>query len=336
MFLDFLDKKTAYLLVVAFSSVNKEFLAENKSRIDIFLAKQMKNDCSRVEVQNFIKNGNVKVNGKEILKCSFDVLIGDKIEVCCEIKKKETELQPKEMDIEIVFENENLLIIDKPKGLTTHPGAGNRDDTLVNGLLALEKSGRITLSNERGSERLGIVHRLDKDTSGLMIVAKNNKAHRLLGELLKTHEIDRRYLALVHGVPVPPIGKIENFICRDKKNIQRMKICQEDEIGAKKAITNYKVLKVVENSKYSLVECKLETGRTHQIRLHMFSIGHSLVGEQIYTKANFKNDDKQKGFFTQMLHSYKLSFYDPVNGEKIELERIGDGFKQFFNNIVVK
>ncbi len=312
------------------------FISSCISRLDVFLAKKLKNDFSRVEVQNFIKNGQVKVNDKEVKKCSFEVNLNDKIEVFCEIKPKETELKPKEMDINIVFENDNLLIIDKPRGLTVHPGAGNRNDTLVNGLLSLEKNGRITLSNERGSERLGIVHRLDKDTSGLMIVAKNNKAHRLLGELLKTHEIDRRYLALVHGVPVPPVGRIENFICRDKKVVQRMTICQENNKGAKKAITNYKVLKVVENSKYSLVECKLETGRTHQIRLHMFSINHPLVGEQLYTKANFKNDDKQKGFFTQMLHSYKLSFYDPVNGEKIELERIGDSFKQFFSDIIIE
>ena len=312
------------------------FISSCILRIDVFLAQKLKEDFSRVEVQNFIKNGNVRVNGKEVLKCSFEIAIGDKIEIYCEVKKKETELPPKEMDIDVVFENENLLVIDKPKGLTTHPGAGNRENTLVNGLLAMEKSGRITLSNERGSERLGIVHRLDKDTSGLMIVAKNNKAHRLLGELLKTHEIDRRYLALVHGVPVPPVGRIENFICRDKKVIQRMTICQENNKGAKKAITNYKVLKVVENSKYSLVECKLQTGRTHQIRLHMSSIGHPLVGEQIYTKASYKNEDKKNGFFQQMLHSYKLSFADPVNGEKIELERIGDSFKQFFSDIIIE
>lgn len=304
------------------------FISTTTSRLDIFLSQQLKQDFSRVEVQQFVKQGQVKVNDKVIKKCSFEVKNGDKIDVECGLKKNESELKPKEMEIDIVFENKNLIVINKPIGLTVHPGAGNKEDTLVNGLVALEKSGKITLSNERGNDRLGIVHRLDKDTSGLMIIAKNNKAHRLLGELIKTHQIDRRYLALCHGVPVPPVGRIENYICRDKKCIQKMKLCEASDDGAKLAITNYKVLKVVENGKYSLVECKLETGRTHQIRLHMFSIKHPLVGEQLYTNSNLKKENEKLGFTHQMLHSYKLSFFDPVNGEKIELKNINCEFEK--------
>ena len=304
------------------------FIATEKQRLDLFLSQQLKQDFSRVEVQQMIKNGNAKVNEKVVKKCSFEIKNGDKIEVECELKPKETALQPKEMQIDIVFENENLIVIDKPVGLSVHPGAGNKNDTLVNGLLALEKSGRITLSNERGEDRLGIVHRLDKDTSGLMIIAKNNKAHRLLSELIKSHSIDRRYLALCHGVPVQPVGMIENYICRDKKCIQKMKLCNANESGAKLAITNYKVLKVYEDGKYSLVECKLETGRTHQIRLHMQSIKHPLVGEQLYTTSNLKKADFERGYKHQMLHSYKLHFYDPINGDKIEIEK----WKELYSN----
>ena len=307
-------------------------------RLDIYLIQRFtkNNQCefSRIEIQNFIKNGAIKVNNKIILKPSFDVKPNYHIEIDESVinqylqqKVNDTTLKPKEMNIDIVFENENLIVINKPVGLTVHPGAGNANNTLVNGLLALKNSNKITLSDERGANRLGIVHRLDKNTSGLMIIAKNNKSHRLLSELLKSHDIDRRYLALCHGVPIPAIGRIENYICRNKKNIEKMKICNFDDDGAKKAITNYKILKVINNGKYSIVECKLETGRTHQIRLHMQTINHPLVGEQIYTTSNLKNDDMKNNFIHQMLHSYKLKFFDPVNGEKIEIENISSEFK---------
>ena len=306
--------------------ISKKIVANNNERLDVFLSKEFKQDYSRVEMQEFIKHGNVKVNGDVVSKPSFCVKNGDVVDVELEQKKKETFLQPKEINIDIVFENENLLVINKPVGLTVHPGAGNKNNTLVNGLLDLQNKGKITLSNERGFERLGIVHRLDKDTSGLMIIAKHNKAHRLLAELIKNHEIDRRYLALVHGVPVPPIGRIEEYMCRDKKCIQRMKICQKDDDGAKFSATNYKILKVVDNGKKSIVECKLETGRTHQIRLHFQSIKHPLVGEQIYTQSNLRQIDLNEGYTHQMLHSYKLSFNDPVNGERIELVALSEIF----------
>ena len=306
--------------------ISKKIIVNNNERLDVFLSKYFKQDYSRVEIQDFIKNGKVKVNDIIVCKPSFCVKNGDVVDILFEPKVKDTFLQPKEMKIDVVFENENLFVINKPVGLTVHPGAGNKNNTLVNGLLDLQNKGKVTLSDERGCERIGIVHRLDKDTSGLMIIAKHNKAHRLLAELIKNHEIDRRYLALVHGVPVPPIGRIEEYMCRDKKCIQRMKICQKDDDGAKFSATNYKVLKVVDNGKKSIVECKLETGRTHQIRLHMQTIKHPLVGEQIYTQSNLRQIDLNEGYTHQMLHSYKLSFNDPVNGERIELVALSEIF----------
>ena len=304
----------------------KVFVTTHKSRIDVFLTSAFDSEFSRVEVQNLIKNSNVLVNGKIVKKTSFLLKGNEEITVntaeLISSKEENKNVKPKEMDLDIVFENDNLLIIDKPVGLTVHPGAGNRNDTLVNGLLAMQECGKITLSNELGNDRLGIVHRLDKDTSGLMVIAKNNKAHRLLSEMFKKHTIDRRYLALVHGVPVPTNGKIENYICRDKKCIQKMRLCNCNDSGAKNAITNYKVIKLIENGKYSLIECKLETGRTHQIRLHMQSIKHPLVGEQIYISNNLRQEDKINEYNHQMLHSYKLHFIEPITGEEIVLERL--------------
>ena len=311
--------------------VKFSFVATEKARLDAFLTTKLNGEFSRVEVQNFIKNGGAKVNEKVIKKCSFEVKNSDQIDIECAPKNRDTKLQAKDIKIDIVFENENLIVINKQAGLSVHPGAGNRENTLVNGLLKLVENGRITLSNERGDERLGIVHRLDKDTSGLMIVAKNNKSHRLLAELIKNHAIDRRYLALCHGVPVPPVGCVQNHICRDKKNIERMKICHENDDGAKLAITHYKVLKVVGGGKYSLVECRLETGRTHQIRLHMQSIKRPLVGEQIYTNSNLKKADAMLGFTRQMLHSYHLKFNDPISGELVEIERRNPEIDDFMN-----
>ena len=168
-----------------FIVVSKKIIVNNNERLDVFLSKHFKQDYSRVEIQNLIKNGKVKVNNIIVCKPSFCVKNEDVVDISFEPKVKDTFLQPKEMKIDIVFENENLLVINKPVGLTVHPGAGNKNNTLVNGLLDLQNKGKITLSNERGCERIGIVHRLDKDTSGLMIIAKHNKAHRLLAELIK-------------------------------------------------------------------------------------------------------------------------------------------------------
>ncbi len=317
-------KNNIFLLLKTVFLLKKTFIASSNIRLDVFLTHVLKNEFSRMEIQKIIKNENVFIENKCIKKPSFILKSG--VEVVVNINdsfltRKHQTIKPKKIDIDIVFENENLLIINKPVGLTVHPGAGNVNNTLVNGLLALEKNNKITLSNERGAERVGIVHRLDKDTSGLMIVAKNNKAHRLISEMIKEHHIDRRYLALVHGVPIPLEGKIKNYINRDKKNIQKMKICLPDDYRAKLAITNYKVIKTLNNGKYSIVECKLETGRTHQIRLHMQTIKHPIVGDQVYTTNNLHKEDKLNNYIHQMLHSYKISFTEPITKEKITIEK---------------
>ena len=352
-----------------------------KQRLDIYLTNKFLDNegigkFSRVEIQSFIKTGAVKVNDKIIKKPSFEVneehdnVIIDNNIVSIYLKDKASSLilKPKQMDIDIVFENENFIVINKQAGLSVHPGAGNNNNTLVNGLLAMQQQGKITLSNERGNMRLGIVHRLDKDTSGLMIVAKNNLAHRLISSLIKQHLIERKYLALCHGVPVPSSGKITNYICRDVKNIEKMKICNIDDKKAKLAITNYKLIKTFSNNEmlklvneyiknkktnndldvfcngdffnyiigknsvqinasmekddryYSLIECKLETGRTHQIRLHMQHIKHPLVGEKIYSYSNLQALDEKLGITRQMLYSYSLHFEDPISKKIIDIK----------------
>ena len=305
--------------------MNDVFISTKNERLDVFLAAKLKTDFSRSEIQHLIRTGNVKLNNVVIEKPSALVKAGDKITLHIYnneiLSKKNKDILPKEMKIDIVFENENLLVINKPFGLTVHPGAGNLNNTLVNGLLALERRGKISLSNERGLDRLGIVHRLDKDTSGLMIVAKHNKSHRLLADMIKQHNVERRYLALVHGIPVPPVGRIINYISRDRHCIQKMMICASDDKGAKIAITNYRVVKTFNDVGLALIECKLETGRTHQIRLHMHTLKHPIVGEQLYTTNNFRQIDVKNGYSHQMLHSYKLRFRDPINGDEISIER---------------
>ena len=302
-----------------------DFINTHNGRLDLIITSMFGKNHSRSEVQELIKTGNVFVANKCVKKTSFKLKGGEDIKINTDnftsCKSVNSCIKPKKMEIDIVFENENLIIINKPTGLTVHPGAGNVTDTLVNGLLALKYDKMTTFSDLRGNDRLGIVHRLDKDTSGLMIVAKNNKIHRLLGDMIKQHIIDRRYITIVHGVPVPLNGRVENYICRDRKCIQRMKICLQDDLKAKKAITNYKVLKVLDDGKFSCVECKLETGRTHQIRIHMHSIKHPIVGEQIYTIDSLRKQDRENGFFHQVLHSYKLHFIEPITGQEINIEK---------------
>ena len=355
-----------------------------KQRLDIYLTNKFSSSegigrFSRVEIQSFIKTGAVKINQKVVKKPSFEindekddiVINNDVVLSYLTDKANNSILTPKPMDIDIVFENENFIVINKQAGLSVHPGAGNSNNTLVNGLLAMQQQGKITLSNERGDMRLGIVHRLDKDTSGLMIVAKNNLAHRLISGLIKQHLIERKYLALCHGIPVPSSGKITNYICRDVKNIERMKICNADDKKAKLAITNYKLIETFSSDKmfelvdkykqqknatnnnfnifsngdffsfiisnksqhidapmeknneyYSLIECKLETGRTHQIRLHMQHIKHPLVGEKIYSYSNLQVLDEKLGITRQMLHSYSLNFEDPISKKVIDIKNI--------------
>lgn len=295
----------------------------NITRLDKFLTSYLQPshpELTRSKIQNLIKNGNVfDQNNQPITQINKKVLGGDEFKI--NIPEPEpSHLEPKNIPIEIIFEDKDLIVVNKPAGLTTHPGAGNKDHTLVNALLYLYQN---NLSQIGGQFRPGIVHRLDKNTSGLMLVAKNDFAHQKLSEAIANREVERRYLAFCFDTPVPNFGKIDKNIDRSKKHRLRMAVVQK---GGKKAITNYKIIKNYSNIA-SLVECKLETGRTHQIRVHMTAIGHSLIGDHDYGNKNRIisgiNPDFQKfisNFDRQALHSYKIAFEHPRSGKKMKFE----------------
>ncbi|MEN9782448.1 MAG: hypothetical protein RL208_598 [Pseudomonadota bacterium] len=297
-------------------------------RLDKFLANEMKNSLSRNDVQYAIENSFVKVNNEVSKKNSLQLKEGDVVEIDISYTIKQEDKQASVIKsgykaIEILFENDNLFIVNKPRNLSTHPGAGNSSNTLMNALLDMGKS----LATYRGDDRMGIVHRLDKDTSGLLIIAKHNRAHQLLCEMVANKDVSRKYLCICYGTPMPYSGTVDTYITRDKKNIEKMKIVQNhnednENIDIKRAITHYKVLKILDNGKFSLVECNLETGRTHQIRAHMQHIKHPIVGDKLYTDnkfAHIKSGFKIPNF--QLLHSYKIEFEDPISGECISVEK---------------
>ena len=232
---------------------------------------------------------------------------------------KETTVAPENIKLDIVFEDENLMIINKPSGMVVHPGNGNSEHTLVNALMGYTKN----LSTSNGEFRPGIVHRIDKDTSGLIIVAKNDKAHELLAEGFKNKTITREYIALVVGEIKTDTGTIDAPIGRDKNERKRM--CVTD-INSKKAITHFTVLKRYKG--YTLLRLKLETGRTHQIRVHMKYIGHPVVNDPVYTNVNATS-------FGQFLHSYLVDFEEPITKEHLHFEvPVPKEFEDFLNTLV--
>jgi 23S rRNA pseudouridine1911/1915/1917 synthase len=294
---------------------------QDKLRIDKFLVEEfssLKDDMTRSKVQKLISEKCVfDSNNQEIEDSNHKVLFGQTILV--QLKEIAAQnLQPKEIDFEIIFEDDDLFVINKPFGLTVHPGSGNQDNTLVNGLLF--SHGKKNLSNINGDFRPGIVHRLDKDTSGLMLVAKNDFTHQALSNDLQARNIKRNYLAFIYGVLNPKKGKIDKSIARSRLN--RLKMTVSKNAHARNAITNYETKEIFLDGFASLVECKLETGRTHQIRVHMESMKHSLIGDQTYgncKKMLPKNlSDLVKNFSRQALHSYKIGFNHPRNGEFME------------------
>ena len=271
---------------------------ENNIRLDIYLANIL--DISRSKVQKLIKQEKIFVNGK-IENSSYLVCIDDIITINDQLDF-EIHLKEANIPLDIVDENEDLLIINKLSGMVVHPAPGNYDNTLVNALL-----GKFNLSSD--TIRPGIVHRLDKDTSGLMLVAKNDWAHDKLSKMIKEKEVKRTYLALVSGVINHETGTIDAPIGRDEKNREKMKVT---DINSKNAITHFKVLKRF--SKHTLIECMLETGRTHQIRVHMAYIGYPIVNDFLYGKEKIDKD------FGQLLHSKKIEFDNPRNKEHIVFE----------------
>lgn len=274
---------------------------------------------SRSQVQKMICDSQVQVNNLIISDSNFKVKENDIISV---FFKDPDPLMMQEADIEldIFYEDKDLMVINKAAGMTVHPGSGNHQDTLVNALLHHGKS----LSTIGGLERPGIVHRLDKDTSGLMVVAKNNFAHVHLAKQIESRNLIRKYKALVWGIVNPQEGVIRNNIGRDRISRQKMTILK---FGGKEAITHYKTEEIFFNGIMSMVECRLTTGRTHQIRVQLSHLKHSVVGDQTYGKNSRKvncdyNIIQQKlvNFKRQALHSWYISFSHPVSGKLLEFE----------------
>jgi 23S rRNA pseudouridine1911/1915/1917 synthase len=305
----------------------------NNTRLDKFLAQSL-DRISRSKIKKIIEQDGVDVNNKKISDCSYLIKSGDVIKIAV-IESKNQSIQGKAIPFAVVYEDEYLLVVNKPSGLTVHPGAGNYDHTLVNALI--DYCGD-DLSNIAGDARPGIVHRLDKDTSGLMIVAKNNTAHAKLSEQLANREISRTYHTLIYGILLPPWGTIKTQVRKSKTNPKKMSILYE---GGKTAITHYKALNTFKEQ-VTLLECKLETGRTHQIRLHLEYKKHPIIGDQTYGKGlnfplnNFSDETRDliKAFPRQALHAVRIAFVHPITEDMMEFNcEYPEDFKALLNAI---
>ncbi len=274
-------------------------VASDGERLDRFLAQRLPG-LSRSRLQALIRQGRVTANGLAG-KPSLRLKRGDGVEVVVP-PPEPVEMAPEAMPLEVVYQDRDLLVVDKPAGLTVHPGPGHPSHTLVNALLALCTD----LSGIGGELRPGIVHRLDKDTSGLMVVAKHDAAHQSLSRQLKERLVQKRYLALVVGTPHPAQGVIEAPVGRDPHHRQRMAVVE----GGRAAVTPYRVQEVL--GEYALVEVRPTTGRTHQIRVHMAFLGHPLVGDQVYSRRRVPFLERQ------FLHACFLAFEHPMTGERLE------------------
>lgn len=273
---------------------------------------------SRSQVKKMFDESKVYVNN-ELKKSGYQVNFGDKIQYILPDKPLEY-IVPQEMPINIVYEDEDLIVINKPQGMVVHPGAGNFDKTLVNAL----KFHTNNLSNLSGENRLGIVHRIDKNTSGLLVVAKNNETHIALQKQIQTKECKRFYMALLYGILKEKSGIIDKNLKRSTKNRTQIEVCPKGE--GREAITLYNVLQ--EFSGYSLVNFELKTGRTHQIRVHAKSIGHPVVGDDVYA-PNIKNKFSTNG---QLLHAYKIQFTHPRKNKFMSFEiPLPDYFEKIIN-----
>ncbi len=274
----------------------------NKKRIDAYLSD--KTEYSRVTIQRLIDEEKIKVNGNKT-KASYKVQNGDKIAIE-EVKAKEIELKAQDIPLEILYEDNDIIVVNKPKGMVVHPANGNPDGTLVNAIMAICKD---SLSGIGGEIRPGIVHRLDKDTSGVIIIAKNDKAHINLSEQIKNHEVEKKYIALVRGNIPENEATINMPIGRSNKDRKKMAVVK----NGKNAVTHFKVLKRFRN--YTLLEVKIETGRTHQIRVHLSEIGYPIIGDTVY--SNGKNE---WGIVGQCLHAKSIRFKHPITNKEMLIE----------------
>ncbi|MBQ0104533.1 MAG: RluA family pseudouridine synthase [Armatimonadetes bacterium] len=295
-----------------------EYKEEKSERLDVFLASHLE-DMSRSSVQKLAEKGQVKVNGKRA-KSNYKLSFGDEIDI------EYTETAPASVEAEnipldIVYEDDDLLVVNKPKGMSVHPAPGTPNHTLVNALLCHCEF----LSEIGGEERPGIVHRLDKNTSGLLVVAKNNKVHRLLQTSIQKREVSRKYKALVWGVTDFEEAKVDMPIGRDPKDRKKQAVIDDEDLTRREAVTYLNVIK--RYAHFTFLECRLETGRTHQIRVHLSYIGYPVVGDEEYkgAKRKFgfsygrKGDEELRKLLDecqgQLLHAYELSFVHPITGE---------------------
>ena len=287
-------------------------------RIDSYLAS--KQNISRVTIQRLLENGKIKVNGKNV-KASYKVQLNDFIEIEKE-KPIEINIKPQDIPVEILYEDNDILVVNKPKGMVVHPGNGNIDGTLVNAIMAICKD---SLSGIGGEIRPGIVHRLDKDTSGAIIIAKNDVAHIKLSEMLKNHEIEKTYIAIVRGIVKENEATINMPIARSNNDRKKMAVMK----NGKQAITHFKVLKRSAPNDCTLLEIKIETGRTHQIRVHLSYIGHPIIGDEVY--SNGKNKWGVKG---QCLHAKSLKFRHPITDKEMNIQdELTDYFKKIIDEL---
>ena len=297
-------------------TVNKE----EKNRLDSYIAKEDKN-LSRSMIQKLLDENKITVNGNNV-KASYKVQLGDKIQIEIE-PPKEIKLEAEDIPIEVVYEDKDIIVVNKPKGLVVHPANGNPDGTLVNAIMAICKD---SLSVSGGELRPGIVNRLDKDKSGLLIVAKNDKAHIEMSEQIKDRKVKKTYIALVRGTIAENEATINMPIGRSTRDRKKMAVSK----NGKEAITHFKVLNRYTTSKasYTLLEVKIDTGRTHQIRVHMAEIGHPVIGDMVYS-----NGRNEFGIEGQCLHAQKLEFTHPITQKEMKLEA---KIPEYFENIIKK
>ena len=296
--------------------MKKYIVNESGKRLDAYISSQDE-EITRTSAQRLIEQGNILVNGKK-QKVSYKVSNGDIITIE-EVKPQEIELEAQEIPIEIIYEDTDIIVVNKPKGMVVHPANGNPDGTLVNAIMAICKE---SLSGIGGEIRPGIVHRLDKDTSGLLIVAKNDKAHVNMSEQIKNHEVKKTYMALVRGCIKENEATIDMPIGRSNSDRKKMAVNK----NGKNALTHIKVLKRYD--KYTLLEINIETGRTHQIRVHLSHIGFPVIGDYIY--SNGKNEF---GVVGQCLHAKELEFKHPISGNHMKLQA---PLPEYFEDILKK
>lgn len=300
-------------------------------RLDRALA-ELVPDLSRERVKALILSGQVRDKaGQDVGDPSLKVSANTEFSVAIPLPVP-AEARPQAIDLVIVHEDEHLIVIDKPAGMVVHPAAGNPDGTLVNALLH-HCSGQ--LSGIGGVARPGIVHRIDKDTSGLLVVAKSDKAHEGLARQFKDHSIDRRYLAIVAGTPAPPAGRIHTWIGRSDGDRKKMSV--QPEGRGKHAVTNFRTVQTLDRA--TLVECRLETGRTHQVRVHMAHIGHPLLGDPAYARGRSGAHAgllARLSFRRQALHAARLGFIHPVDGSELNFQsEIPGDMQELFSHLNV-